>query len=742
MSTSGPNIATVGSSVSGSGIAWVNPNYVGSTSSYATNTTTISNTVANPLNATGFDFAIPSSAIIDGIVVTYNRYMATGVTGDSTLYLLKAGTVAGTGKFDGIWPTSTAAIATFGSSNDLWGATLTPSDINNSNFGVQIDFAVTHGDFGQVNVNDVTITVYWHTAPALVNYRALYQVFDSKGNYLGLLPNVSSEFTYSQDINTSGTQTTIECAVSSDTAPTPVTTIDTETGIAITDESGNDLYTERQPDIVGDSNSNILFKNGNKVKIYEVGYYYPNGKLRFSGEISRIEANIGSGNDTIKLVIYSDGADMNNQIITGGATLDQSQTSQNASIAIYTETGKLNSFQNVGQTFIIGTGITNLAAITIMVNTGGVTMPITVSVSDTPGSAVLTSVTQNVNTSSPTAVQFFLQPAITVTAGQSLFFGVSCNNSTGATIYYDNANPYTSGAMYEQSYGGGGGGGGWTEEASYDLYFQTFYGGDETTVSYSNYGLEAMVLDIIDRYNSKGGLITASSATVPSDSGLTITYDFVVSTVLEGIQEALALAPAAYFWTVDLATDVLTFLPNDQATQHTLIKGQHISNINMVLTIENIVNTLFFSGGIASTGVPSAGSTNIYSMYQNAASVAAFGQRIDRQSDNQVTVQATADAIGNSAVANTGPEQYQTQVEIPYPNFDITLFKPGDICNFAGFGNYIDKLSLQVVRVDYKPASVVLTLGLMQPRQQLQVQQILDGLIAQETQYNGSTPTA
>lgn len=738
MSPSGPNIATVGTSVAGSGIAWVNPNDVGSTSSFATNTTTSSNVVCNPLNATGFNFNLPPTAIIDGIEITYNRYIAVGVTGNFFLQLLKAGSVAGNYVQDG-GATNTATLLSEGGPTNLWGATWLYSDINNANFGLEIVFNETHGDFGEVFVNDVTITVYWHTAPALVNKRVLYQVFNSAGQYLGLLPNVTSPFTYSHDINTSGTQTTITCAVSVDSAGIPVTTIDTESGSQITDESGNDLYTERTPDVAGDSNTDILFKNGNKILIYEIDYWHPNGQLRFRGEINRWEAQIGTGNDQIKLLCYSDGSDMNNKVVTGGTTLDQSQTSQNTGYSLQsTSSGKENSFNFPGQSFIPANAL--LTAVSLLIaNTSGA-VDITVSVYSGIGTGLIGQVTQTVSVgSTPTEIQFII-PAVAVTVGATYFFGVTIGANQSATVYYDNSNVYANGSMYVEEYSGGGGTEAWnitpsgTVSTNSDLYFKTFYGGNSTTVSYSSVDPSNMFIDIVDRYNSGGGKMTASSATVPL-TGLSTTYTFVVASVLEGIQEALALAPADWYWVGDLGSDVLTFQPASSATTHTLIKGKHIASINIISTIENIVNTLYFSGGI-----PSGGTQNIFAIYTNSSSVNAFGQRLDRQSDNRVTIQATADAIGNSSVGNTSPEQYQTQVVVQYPSYDITLFKPGDMINFAGFGTFVDKLSLQIVRVEYKTDQVTLTLGIQPPRQQIQVQQTLDGLVAQQTIANPPTP--
>lgn len=674
------------------------------------------------LQITGFNFAIPSTGIIDGIYV--EMYGSGG--GNANGMSLTAGN--GSGKNIN-WPSNDWI--GYGGAADLWGTTnLTPALINASTFGVTVNSATTSPSGGSASIDCVRITVYWHTKPALVNYRCLYQVFNQAGQYLGLLPNVTSEFTYAHDINTSGTQTTITCAVNTDTAVEALSTIDDQTGIPITDESGNDLYTERQTDVIGNSNPTILFKNGNKVKIYEVTYWHPNGRLRFSGEINRVEANIESGNDQIKLLVYSDGADMNNTVITGGGTLDQSQTSQNSALSIY---GPNPAYRYAGQTFTVGSGITTLEAITVMLNTGGAAVNVTLAVYSAPGGTLLASTTLNVNCVNPTAIQFQFVPILAVTAATQYYFEVQpATGSPNISVYYQNTAVYGGGSFYEDAYGGSESTPPIQEVG--DLYFQTFYNGNTTTVSYGSVDPSNMLLDIVDRYNGQGGKIIANSSSVAL-TGLSNTYTFVVASVLDGVQEALALAPPDWFWTVDLATDILTFNQASNATSHLLIRGQHISSLKAINTIENIVNTLYFSGGI-----PSGLTQNIYSIYQNAQSVANFGQRLDRQSDNRVTVQATADAIGNSSVSNTEYEQNQTQVVVQYPNFDTSLFHPGDIIKFAGYGNFIDTLSLQIVHIDYKPSQVTLTLGMQPPRQQIQVQQILDGLVAQQTIANPPTP--
>jgi hypothetical protein len=95
------------------------------------------------LKATGFGFTVPSYASICGIVVEIEKRdggflsVGTGIR-DSEVRLVKANVVSGTNlATSNNWP-SGEAFYTYGSDNNLWGNTLTPDDVNASNFGVAI----------------------------------------------------------------------------------------------------------------------------------------------------------------------------------------------------------------------------------------------------------------------------------------------------------------------------------------------------------------------------------------------------------------------------------------------------------------------------------------------------------------------------------------------------------------------------------------------------------------------------
>ena len=98
------------------------------------------------LKATGFNFSIPSYASICGITVQI-EHRATGLlftaaVRDKEVKLIKNGTITGNNKASATnWGTSDS-YATYGGSSDLWGTTLTPADVNASNFGIAISASI------------------------------------------------------------------------------------------------------------------------------------------------------------------------------------------------------------------------------------------------------------------------------------------------------------------------------------------------------------------------------------------------------------------------------------------------------------------------------------------------------------------------------------------------------------------------------------------------------------------------
>ena len=161
--------ATAGANDGGGGTAWTNPGNLADPNSYATITGAAHGTTSQNDQATGFGFALPSGATIDGITVSFDE-----IDGGSAepaeqaqfiVQLLKAGTPVGTPK-----PINGKGTATLQAGNnvDLWGTTWSQSDINDANFGFEIA-AVAPVSLGS-----------WATG---TYYSPMGLVIDSNGNY-------------------------------------------------------------------------------------------------------------------------------------------------------------------------------------------------------------------------------------------------------------------------------------------------------------------------------------------------------------------------------------------------------------------------------------------------------------------------------------------------------------------------------------------------------------------------------
>ncbi len=162
----GPN--NPGSAVNTTGFgstAWSNPGNITSAGSpYATVTLTPGSS-SNYLKATNYGFNIPLSATIDGIEVKINRKgeqsFGFGFE-DNVVKIVKGGTISGDNKNSSNTYPTTLSTKTYGSSNDKWGLTWTPADINATNFGVALS---TKSNLIistlTASINYIEITVYY-----------------------------------------------------------------------------------------------------------------------------------------------------------------------------------------------------------------------------------------------------------------------------------------------------------------------------------------------------------------------------------------------------------------------------------------------------------------------------------------------------------------------------------------------------------------------------------------------------
>ncbi len=143
----GANDASIGAT------AWTNPGNI--TATDASDATCNAGASSQYLVAKNFGFAVPSGSAIVGITVRVNASETSA--GSETLNARlqdAAGALFGTGKTASINGT-TKIVYTYGSTSDVWGATLNDTIVNDADFGVRLWYTTAHN----VAIDYVTLAV-------------------------------------------------------------------------------------------------------------------------------------------------------------------------------------------------------------------------------------------------------------------------------------------------------------------------------------------------------------------------------------------------------------------------------------------------------------------------------------------------------------------------------------------------------------------------------------------------------
>ena len=142
------------------------------------------------LKATNFGFSLPADATIDGITVEIERHQSGLFANviDDTVSLVVSGTVQGSNQAAGInWPTSDVYVQ-YGPS--LWGLSLSPAQVNASNFGVVIAARDSAGagecpNNGSALIDHIRVTAVYTPAPPPPNGKPRRMIQMSR--YAGLI---------------------------------------------------------------------------------------------------------------------------------------------------------------------------------------------------------------------------------------------------------------------------------------------------------------------------------------------------------------------------------------------------------------------------------------------------------------------------------------------------------------------------------------------------------------------------
>lgn len=568
----------------------------------------------------------------------------------------------------------------------------------------------------------------------------LYKVFRD-GVYLGLLPNVISDFSYHQEVNTPGTQTVITVAENMDTAGDDVDPLETEDGQVITTENDIPITTEGPIQTVGDKDSGLVIANGNDIEVWEYSSYYPNGIKVFAGYQSRMKARIGTDDSTIDLTVISYGKDMDDYIFGNSEfSLQLQQDVGTTDIGIARPDQISGEFGVVGQSFI---PLSNFALTKVVISLAcgnpfagvypaSANVTVRIYSGDPLGAhTLLSSVTKQITNVYPSFDEASFQPTVGIDmiSGSNYYFDVIADDHISISV--TDTNPYANGNLYFNSPGTTLG----YISPDYDVYFRLYSGTILTDAIFDNYDPSDMIRDAIDGYRSQGGVVSYTDDSI-EDTGYSLDYTFVTSTVLEIVKKARELGPANWYWYVDPATQILSFREASTTAAHTFILGEHITAFDFEATIEYIKNVVYFTGG------PTAG-VNLLKKYIDSASLHSNRLGMERLSDNRIIAanEPSAAAIADSFMDENSSEVFMTSpLTIHADTYDISTISLGQTVSVVGIGNFVDSVVMQIVGIERRPDTISLELGKLPLRTAAYVDEIKRNLESEQTLANPDSP--
>ncbi len=202
-------------------------------------------------------------------------------------------------------------------------------------------------------------------------------------------------------------------------------------------------------------------------------------------------------------------------------------------------------------------------------------------------------------------------------------------------------------------------------------------GAGNTTLQYFSDDPSNIIKDIIEKYRADGGNLNYNSTSIET-TGTTVTYTFTCYSIKESLDKLVELTPYDWFWRID--PDGVVYLKQKSATaDHKLYIGRHIDYMRPEKRIDAMRNRLYFIGGTPE------GETQLYRKYSRTSSIATWGLREEKWTDQRVTRTDTADTKAERWLDEREAPEIRTYLRILDNNgedenmgYDIESIRPGD----------------------------------------------------------------
>jgi hypothetical protein len=558
-----------------------------------------------------------------------------------------------------------------------------------------------------------------------------YKLYDGD-TFLATIPArlIISDFEYSQDINSASAQTIVEVGMTlEDTGATTANTrIIAGAGQYITTTSGNKIISERAyafPD--------LPISLANRIVITKYYAEAVNGVTCFDGLITSFKS--GYRSNTIKLYCVSHGIKLDNYLIeTVAGTAAVYDTTSDTERELDLVVSSPVYFRQLGQTLqTISPAIFTSVKLKVR-TTGSITLNVALrdGEADFGGGTYWGTAAQTINVATQTEYELTFDFPVTIPAATTYNLRIwrsDSNTGVQAWLGADSTGGFIGGSL--STYDGNL----WSLTST-DIYFKliTSSGGGGIGGNFLSYEVADIAKVLLNSFADRGGLVTYTDDSIQT-TGVTASYNFTFDTLLDGLNVVRKLAPSNWYWYVDIGSNVFYLKAQGTTPDHTLVLGKHIYDAEFEYTLDDVRNSVYFSGG--DTG----GGSNLLTVNENTASQGKYGVWLDKPSDARVTLTATADLISQGTIQANSEPVFRTTVSVPAGVYDIESFVQGQMVAFAGFNDFINDQLLQIVGLDKVSNLITLHLATLPPRINHRIEDIKRNLDVLATVNNPSTPT-
>lgn len=281
----------------------------------------------------------------------------------------------------------------------------------------------------------------------------------------------------------------------------------------------------------------------------------------------------------------------------------------------------------------------------------------------------------------------------------------------------------------------------------------------KTTVPYLSQEPASILKDVINKYRWLGGTLNYDNNSIDL-TGTTVSYTFNTSTILEAINKIVELCPENWYWYIDQSTNLVHLHQKNTSVDHTFSLEKDLADARFEKRIEDLTNTIYFTGG---------GTPPLYKKFQELNSVSKYGVKAIKYSDNRVKDINTAQTIANAILSTKSQPELRVELEVIDSNnnqslgYDIETVKVGDVVAVRNVSQQVglsswdigrfdeaywdyniqnlSSIQMQIQRLSYKEDTITIQASTLAVDVNKRIEDINRNLEALQTLNNGETPS-